>query len=160
MNHDTRVGAYAVVVRDGHVLLTHWVISESQRLYSGGLRSGWTLPGGGLEPGEDPEAAAVREVLEETGFVVELTDLLGTDSLHLRPEQRVPDQPQRYLHSLRLVYEGRIIAGDMRVEENGSTDDVRWVPLDEVGTLQRVGLVDAGLRLWLKARRQRAQPLG
>ncbi len=28
----------------------------------------WVLPGGGLEPGEKPEEAAVREVLEETGF--------------------------------------------------------------------------------------------
>ncbi len=30
----------------------------------------WVLPGGGLEPGEEPEKAAVRETLEETGYQV------------------------------------------------------------------------------------------
>jgi 8-oxo-dGTP diphosphatase len=148
VDFDTRVGAYAVIVRDGHVLLTHWVVQESQRQVAGGLQSGWTLPGGGLEAGEDPEAAAVREVLEETGYVVELTRLLGTNSLHFRAEDRLPSQPRRPFHSLRLVYEGRIVAGDIRVETDGSTDDVRWVPLDEVAALSRVSLVDVGLRLW------------
>lgn len=32
----------------------------------------WVLPGGGIDPGEQPEDAVVREVLEETGFHVEI----------------------------------------------------------------------------------------
>ena len=108
----------------------------------------WLPPGGHVEPHELPDDAAVREVLEETGYVVELTRLLGTNSLHFRAEDRLPSQPRRPFHSLRLVYEGRIVAGDMRVETDGSTDDVRWVPLDEVAALSRVSLVDVGLRLW------------
>lgn len=32
----------------------------------------WVLPGGGIDPGESPEAAAVREVLEETGLHVKV----------------------------------------------------------------------------------------
>ncbi|MFQ3286067.1 MAG: 8-oxo-dGTP diphosphatase [Natronomonas sp.] len=35
----------------------------------------WLLPGGRLEPGETPEAGARREVREETGIDVEITDL-------------------------------------------------------------------------------------
>lgn len=40
----------------------------------------WSLPGGGLEPGETWAAAAVRECLEETGWHVEVSGLLGVYS--------------------------------------------------------------------------------
>lgn len=38
----------------------------------------WEMPGGGIEAGESPEQAAVRETEEETGLRVELTHLVGT----------------------------------------------------------------------------------
>ena len=38
----------------------------------------WVLPGGGVEEGESPEEATVREVLEETGLQVETTRLVGS----------------------------------------------------------------------------------
>jgi 8-oxo-dGTP pyrophosphatase MutT (NUDIX family) len=38
----------------------------------------WGLPGGGLRPGEDPEAAARREVLEELGITLTRIDPIGT----------------------------------------------------------------------------------
>jgi len=37
----------------------------------------WVFPKGHLEPGETPEAAAVREVLEETGVQAEILAPLG-----------------------------------------------------------------------------------
>jgi 8-oxo-dGTP diphosphatase len=67
-----RVAAYAVVVESGQVLLPHWLE---------GPISGWTLPGGGIDPGEDPADAVVREVEEETGYHVVVDELLGIDSL-------------------------------------------------------------------------------
>ena len=61
---DERKRAAAVIVRDGRVLMVH----ERSRRSGGG--EWWTLPGGGIEPGETPEQAVRREVFEETGLVV------------------------------------------------------------------------------------------
>ena len=55
----TRAGSRAVIVRDGRMLLTHESVS-----------GWWLVPGGGLEEGETPEECCVREVEEETGFIV------------------------------------------------------------------------------------------
>ncbi|MEU8776398.1 NUDIX hydrolase [Streptomyces sp. NPDC048606] len=66
MNPAERRRVAAVIVRDGRVLM----VRERHRGPSG-LHDGeeyWTLPGGGVEPGEDPEAAVRREVAEETGL--------------------------------------------------------------------------------------------
>lgn len=59
-----RKRAAAVIVRDGAVLMIH------ERSVRPGAREWWTLPGGGIEPGETAEEAVRREVLEETGLVV------------------------------------------------------------------------------------------
>jgi 8-oxo-dGTP diphosphatase len=61
---DERKRAAAVIVRDGRVLMVH----ERSRRSGGG--EWWTLPGGGVEPGETLEEALRREVFEETGLVV------------------------------------------------------------------------------------------
>lgn len=134
---DTRVGAYAVVVSEGRILLAHW--NESGR-------EGWTLPGGGLELGEDAPSAAVREVFEETGYVVELEELLGVDSVHIRPEDRL-NRSGRPLHALRVIYRAHAVSGELVHEQGGSTDEAAWVPLDEVPGLTRVDLVDKALEL-------------
>jgi len=57
-----RVGVGAVVIRDGKVLLV-----ERGRAPGKGL---WAIPGGSVELGETLQAAAEREILEETGVVI------------------------------------------------------------------------------------------
>ncbi|MCC6008837.1 MAG: NUDIX hydrolase [Rhodobacteraceae bacterium] len=63
----TRPGAYAILMREGQILLTH-----QQR-----PRSEVQLPGGGIDPGEAPLVALAREAREETGWSVSLTRRLG-----------------------------------------------------------------------------------
>ena len=55
----TRVGSRAVIFRDGMILLTHETVTDW-----------WLVPGGGMETGETSEMCCVREVEEETGYIV------------------------------------------------------------------------------------------
>lgn len=133
---DTRVGAYCVVMEEGKLLLTHLFEMDE-----------WTLPGGGLEPYETPEQAAVRELEEETGLAVELTELLAVDSFTVAPAKRIVEADrQRALLSLRIIYSARRTGGTLRPEVDGTTDEAAWIPLEEVSRLSRVELVDVALR--------------
>jgi 8-oxo-dGTP pyrophosphatase MutT (NUDIX family) len=132
---DIRVAAYAVIFDGSKVLLAHW--NEHGR-------SGWTLPGGGLEPGEDPADAAVREVQEETGYDAELDELIGVHSHVIAEDQRISgDGP---LQALRIIYRAHVVGGELVNEADGSTDEAQWFALDDVESLRKVSLVDTGLR--------------
>ena len=149
MEFDTRVGCYAWIEQDGQVLLPHW----RERGADGQEYAGWTLPGGGLEHGESPETACLREVWEETGFTVELEGLLGVRNHWIPGERRKhPAAQGRALQGLQVVYLARITGGTLTVEVDGTTDDVRWVPVDNVLELHTVSLVDAAAE-WAAGRR-------
>jgi len=140
---DLRVAAYGVIIADGRMLLAHW--SQSGR-------SSWTLPGGGLEAGEDPADAARREILEETGYTAQLDALIGVDSRVIPASSRFVKDADS-LHALRIVYAASVITGELQHEMNGSTDRAEWFALEEVRTLRRVGLVDVAIRLYRESGR-------
>jgi 8-oxo-dGTP diphosphatase len=84
----------------------------------------WSLPKGKLEAGEGDEAAALREVEEETGLRCQLLEELGTrryEDRHGRPKQ------VRYWHMV-CPDPGAFVP-------NNEVDELRWLPLDEAATL-------------------------
>ncbi|GAB2844407.1 hypothetical protein GCM10027074_08920 [Streptomyces deserti] len=133
------MAAYAVCVRDGQSLLARSPAPDGT--------PEWVLPGGGTEHGEDPYDTVRREVEEETGYRIEVTGLLGVDSSHRTFPGRFPRRTVDH-HGVRLVYEGRVVGGELRNEVGGSTDLAAWQDLDAVPGLVRVRLVDIALRLW------------
>ena len=74
-----RPASYALITKKDEVLLSLWESS---------IASFWTLPGGGIEYDEQPEAACIREVWEETGYNVELTRFLSV-STHVVPLDKI-----------------------------------------------------------------------
>jgi 8-oxo-dGTP pyrophosphatase MutT (NUDIX family) len=79
------VGVRAIVVnRDGKVLLLRHT-----------YRDGWHLPGGGVDRGESPEAAIIREVREEANIFVEGRPKLF--AVYLSEHQGVDDYPLLYI---------------------------------------------------------------
>lgn len=134
---DMRVAAYAVIERRGKILLTHW---------RRGHLHGWTLPGGGLESGEDPRDAVVREVLEETGLEARVGKLIGVDS-RVMVREEVPEGTDPELHTIRIIYRASVKDGPLQNEVGGSSDEARWVPIREIKALRTLSLVQSALRM-------------
>lgn len=119
------------------MLLAHFVSSDGDTRH-------WTLPGGGIDFGEDPSYAVVREVAEETGYQVSVERLLGVDS---RPRRQSSNGREEDVHHLGVYYSVRVVGGSLRDEVDGSTDEAAWFPLAEVPSLPRASLVDLGIAL-------------
>ncbi|MCA0379163.1 MAG: NUDIX hydrolase [Actinobacteria bacterium] len=134
---DMRVAAYAVVERRGKLLLTHW---------RRGHLHGWTLPGGGIDPGEDPRDAVVREVFEETGLEARVGKLIGVDS-RVMVREEVPEGTDPELHTIRIVYRATVKDGPLRNEVGGSSDEARWVSIRDIKGLRTLSLVQTAMRM-------------
>jgi ADP-ribose pyrophosphatase YjhB (NUDIX family) len=118
-----RLAAYGIARHDEDVLL----VRASSR---SDLPGTWWLPGGGVEFGEHPESAVVREVAEETGLDVTVVGqpLILTDLMSV---------PRRDLDlfSVRLCYPVAVHGGSLRDETDESTDRAAWLPRAAAETL-------------------------
>ena len=61
-------------------------------------------------------------------------------------EERTRETDRPY-QGIRVVFEARIVGGELRNEVDGTTDEARWFPVSEVADLPRVPLVDIALRM-------------
>lgn len=111
----------AIIVSEGRVLMVRRAVGEGELL--------WQFPAGGIEPGETPEEAAVRETLEETGLKVEAATLIG---------QRVHPKTGREMSYTACS----VVDGEAHVADAEELDAVAWVTLDEIPEYVPYGLFE------------------
>lgn len=115
-----RLASYGVVYDEsGRILLTK---GGPQAVYPGA----WFLPGGGVEHGEHPRDAVVREFAEETGLDVAVGELTDVVSIMLDGPHGVP------VHTNAVLYGVRVVGGSLRPELDGSTEAPTWVRPEEI----------------------------
>ena len=106
-----RPGAYIVPERDGKIGLIK-------------SKGGYCFIGGGLENGESDCECLRREVMEETGYSVEIGELFAT------AEQYKPDQTDiGYFHPIQYYYTGKLI--EKIADPVESDHELEWVSIEE-----------------------------
>jgi ADP-ribose pyrophosphatase YjhB (NUDIX family) len=141
----TRVAAYALCTRDDEILLSRIAVGATAS--SDGM---WTLPGGGVDFGEDPRDAAVRELMEETGLIGEVVELAGVDSWAGRFVNPA-DGLDTDFHGIRIIYRVRVTGGELRNEIGGSSDLCGWFARADAEQLPLVELAEVGIGLAFRA---------
>ena len=99
--------ASALIVRDGRVLLARRAVEP--------FKDRWDIPGGFLEPWEDPLEGVKREVLEETGLRIEPTEIVGI---------LVDTYDDPTLHTFNVYYLAQVVEGQPRAADDVA--ELRW----------------------------------
>lgn len=99
---DPKVAAAVVIIEDERILLTRRIFNPH--------RGDWTLPAGFVNAYEDPQAAARRECLEETGLEVDIIKLM--EIISGREHPRGADMV--------IVYEASIIGGELKAGDDAA----------------------------------------
>lgn len=91
----------------------------------------WTMPGGTLEFGESLASCAIREVMEESGLKVEITDIIGT---YTDPNILVAYSDGEVRQEFTVVYAGKFTDTNVSLDEEST--DYRWADFDSVNTIE------------------------
>ena len=101
----------AIITMDDRVLMIRRREREGKLL--------WAFPGGGIEAGETPEQAAVRETAEEVDLEVKAVRSLGA---------RVHPQTGRHMSYVAC----EVVGGEARVADEEELAEVAWIRLAEI----------------------------
>ncbi len=129
--------AVDVVVIEGNKIL---LVKRGQPPYQGK----WALPGGFVEYGETVEAAAKREIQEETGIAIDLREILGVYS--------DPERDPRG-HTVSVAFVGKMVGGQLQGGDDAA--DAKWYDMNDLREEQLAfdhEMIVHDLRQWLKNR--------
>lgn len=91
----------------------------------------WTLSKGRIEPGEDAESGAIREVGEEIGiFDLAITAELGNN-------EYIASDPERgKIRKCATYFLGKTETAELKLKDTGGLDDARWFKYDDFSELK------------------------
>jgi 8-oxo-dGTP pyrophosphatase MutT (NUDIX family) len=138
----------------GRVLLIRCVVMRTD-----GEFQFWLTPGGEIEPGEEPLAAAVRELREELGLEVEVVGPVYTEATQFEHQGEMRD-------NLDFVFTAKCAAGapvlrGVTADEIEIMKEIRWWSAEEVeASAERIFPVDLAARMREFRRAPSSRPTG
>ena len=88
---------------------------------SGEFQGGWEFPGGKIEPGETPQKALIREIIEELDTIIQVNELVDIVEY---------DYPKFHLSMHCFLCE--LVSGDLTLKEH---QDAKWLDKDELNSI-------------------------
>ena len=103
----------AIIIQDNKLLVTK--LQDEDGMY-------YLLPGGGQEVGEKMHDTVIRECMEETGFVVEVQELMFIRECFLVPG----------IHRVEMMFRCHVIGESQITNMDPNQLDVEWIDMDKI----------------------------
>jgi ADP-ribose pyrophosphatase YjhB (NUDIX family) len=112
----------AIIIKDGRILLIHRIKNNKEY---------YVLPGGGIEEGESPEEAVIRELKEETNLDIRINSLLWTYEENVNGEKR----PGHYF--LIKKFEGNLRLGSLELGRQSKNNQYsfEWILINKINNI-------------------------
>lgn len=124
----------ALLERDGKILL----VKEAGKVDGGK----WSHPAGWIDIGENPIEAAQREALEESGYEVEATALLGIYSL---VREDIQQHYEGTPHALKLIFKVKLLTNTPR-QLHDDVSETKWFTPEEIEAMDGDTLRDVDIK--------------
>lgn len=125
----------------GRVLLIRCAVMRAD-----GEFSFWLTPGGEIEAGEEPHAAAVRELREELGLEVEVVGPVYTEANQFEHQGEMRDNLD-FVFAARCAAEAPVLRG-VTADEIEIMKEIRWWGAEEIeGSSERIFPMDLAGRV-------------